>query len=49
VLRKKVLFMSGYSEMAARNNTLIAPNTRILSKPFRKVDFAARVRETLDG
>ena len=44
----KVIFMSGYSELAAINHGRIAPDANILSKPFRKVDLAQRLRETLD-
>jgi PAS domain S-box-containing protein len=44
----KVVFMSGYSELAAVNHGRIAPDAEILSKPFRKVDLAQRLRETLD-
>jgi PAS domain S-box-containing protein len=44
----KVLFMSGYSENAARLQGFVAPGRRILSKPFRKFDLACRVREELD-
>lgn len=43
----KVLLMSGYSEHAARNR--VESDIRILSKPFRRVDLATRVRETLDA
>jgi CheY-like chemotaxis protein len=45
----KVLFMSGYSENAARNHERVAPDAHVLSKPFRKIDLAMRVREVLDG
>jgi CheY-like chemotaxis protein len=44
----KVLFMSGYSENAARLQGFVAPSKKILSKPFRKFDLACRVREELD-
>jgi hypothetical protein len=27
----------------------VAPGARVLSKPFRKIDLANRVREVLDG
>ena len=47
--RMKVLFMSGYSENAARLQSFVAPNKRILSKPFRKFDLACRVRKELDA
>jgi PAS domain S-box-containing protein len=45
----KVLFMSGYSENAAIMHGRVAPGARVLSKPFRKIDLAKRVREVLDG
>ncbi|UYN93454.1 MAG: MASE4 domain-containing protein [Enhydrobacter sp.] len=45
----KSLFMSGYSERGARSFGLIDGTDRILSKPFRKIDLALRVRETLDA
>ena len=44
----KIVFMSGYSENAAIGNGHVAPGTQILSKPFRKIDLALRIRETLD-
>jgi PAS domain S-box-containing protein len=45
----KLLFMSGYSENAAIAHGRVAADARVLSKPFRKVDLANRVREALDG
>jgi PAS domain S-box-containing protein len=45
----KVLFMSGYSENAARLQGFVAPSKKILSKPFRKFELACRVREELDA
>jgi PAS domain S-box-containing protein len=45
----RVLFMSGYSENAAVIHGRVAPGARVLSKPFRKIDLANRVREVLDG
>jgi PAS domain S-box-containing protein len=45
----KVLFMSGYSENAAIMHGRVAPGAGVLSKPFRKIDLANRVREVLDG
>jgi CheY-like chemotaxis protein len=45
----KVIFMSGYSENAARNHDRVAPGANVLSKPFRKIDLASRVRQVLDG
>ena len=45
----KVIFMSGYSENAARSHDLVAPKSHVLSKPFRKIDLALRLREVLDA
>jgi PAS domain S-box-containing protein len=45
----KVIFMSGYSENAARSHNRVAADARILSKPFRKVDLALRVRQAFEG
>jgi PAS domain S-box-containing protein len=42
----KVLFMSGYSDSVIHSH--VAPGARVLSKPFRKIDLANRVREVLD-
>ena len=45
----KVLFTTGYAEAAVGRGPL-APNTDwILSKPFRRNELAARVRELLDS
>jgi CheY-like chemotaxis protein len=43
----RILFMSGYSEHATRLRGDIADGVRLLSKPFRKIDLAERLRETL--
>ncbi|MBV8393886.1 MAG: MASE4 domain-containing protein [Alphaproteobacteria bacterium] len=45
----KLIFMSGYSENAAVHHGRIAADAVILSKPFRKIDLAKRLRETLDS
>ncbi|HTR84399.1 MAG TPA: MASE4 domain-containing protein [Reyranella sp.] len=45
----RVLFMSGYSENAAVNHGRVASGAHILSKPFRKIDLAVKIRELLDG
>ena len=47
-LSPSVLFMSGYSENATRLRGDIAADARLLSKPFRKIDLAERLRQTLD-
>jgi PAS domain S-box-containing protein len=44
----RVLFMSGYSENATRLRGAIAADAPLLSKPFRKIDLAERLRQTLD-
>ena len=43
-----ILFMSGYSEHATRLRGGIAADAALLSKPFRKLDLAERLRDTLD-
>jgi len=43
-----IMLMSGYSENAVLGTGEVAPGTQILSKPFRKIDLARRVRERLD-
>jgi len=45
----KILLMSGYSERATRSHGTVEPEMRILSKPFRRIDLATRVRDTLDA
>ncbi|HZP98283.1 MAG TPA: PAS domain S-box protein [Reyranella sp.] len=45
----KVLLMSGYSEHASRNRGTIIAGVQMLSKPFRRIDLAAKLRETLDA
>ena len=45
----RVIFMSGYSENAAINHGRVSPDAYILSKPFRKIDLAKRIRAALDG
>jgi PAS domain S-box-containing protein len=47
-LSPRVLFMSGYSEHATRLRGNVAADAPLLSKPFRKIDLAERLRETLD-
>jgi YesN/AraC family two-component response regulator len=44
----KVIFMSGYSENAAKNHGRLDPGAHILSKPFRKIDLAKRIRQIID-
>ena len=45
----KVVFMSGYSENAAISHGRIAADACLLSKPFRKIDLAKRLRASLDA
>jgi PAS domain S-box-containing protein len=45
----RILFMSGYSEMAASSHGHFSGRARLLSKPFRKIDLARSVRATLDA
>ena len=47
-LSPRILFMSGYSENATRLRGDIAADAPLLSKPFRKIDLAERLRQTLD-
>ena len=47
-LSPRILFMSGYSENATRLRGDIAADASLLSKPFRKIDLAERLRQTLD-
>lgn len=44
----KIIFMSGYSEPAANFNR-VAVGARLLAKPFRRLDLALALRQTLDG
>jgi PAS domain S-box-containing protein len=44
-----MLFMSGYSENAAHHHGHLDAKVRLLSKPFRKIDLAIRLRGMLDG
>ena len=43
----KVLYMSGYSESSPILNNNVPAGADVLSKPFRKVDLAKRIREAL--
>ena len=44
----KVLFMSGYTEVAVNLNGWVSKGAELLQKPFRKRDMATRVRSVLD-
>lgn len=45
----KTLFTSGYTEDAILRLGKLDPDVRLLSKPYRKQELAARIREALDG
>lgn len=45
----KVLFMSGYPNVAARKNGFVGSDRILLNKPFRRDQIARALREALDG
>jgi two-component system cell cycle sensor histidine kinase/response regulator CckA len=45
----KVLYMSGYTEQSAANETAFRGGPAMLQKPFTAADLRRRVREVLDG
>jgi PAS domain S-box-containing protein len=45
----KTLFTSGYTEDSILRLGKLDPGVRLLSKPYRKHELAARIREALDG
>ncbi len=45
----RVLFVSGYTGNAIVHHGVLDPGTFLLSKPFRPVDLAQKVREVLDA
>ena len=45
----KVLFISGYSEMAADRSTFLEPGMQMLSKPFTVDSLSAKIRGLLEG
>jgi PAS domain S-box-containing protein len=45
----KTLFTSGYTEDSILRLGKLDPGVRLLSKPYRKHELAARIRETMDG
>jgi len=45
--RLRVLFMSGYTENAIVHGGRLDPDARLLSKPYRLRDLAAKVRAAL--
>ncbi|HRE90726.1 MAG TPA: response regulator, partial [Myxococcota bacterium] len=44
----KVLFVSGYTELAAHSQTLLADGAHYLAKPVTPTSLALKVREVLD-
>lgn len=47
--RLKVLYTSGYTENANLNEMGAEPGMRLISKPYRKVDLARKLRQVLEG
>ena len=45
----KVLFTSGYTENVLMQDGRLPPGVRLLAKPYRKLDLALMLRETLDA
>jgi CheY-like chemotaxis protein len=45
----KMIFMSGYTEDAVKQQGVLAPGSAFIEKPFTLQDFAKTVRETLDA
>ena len=45
----KTLFTSGYTEDSILRLGKLDPGVRLLSKPYRKLELATRIREALDG
>jgi len=45
----RVLFTSGHSPQAASRECQLDPSVNLLSKPYRTVDLAAKVRQVLDS
>lgn len=45
----RILFTSGYSEDTLLKEGRIPPNVQLLSKPYRRRELAAKVRELLDA
>jgi PAS domain S-box-containing protein len=44
----RVLFTTGFTENAIVHQGRLDPDARLLSKPYRRVDLATRIRESLD-
>jgi two-component system, cell cycle sensor histidine kinase and response regulator CckA len=45
----KVLYMSGYADVAIFDPGVLDPGSSFLQKPFSSADLAQKVRETLDS
>jgi len=45
----KVLFTTAYASAAVVRHSILAPDVRLLSKPFTVEDLARKMREVLDG
>ena len=45
----KVLYTSGYIDVAIANHDLLEPGTDFMQKPFTPAVLARKVRETLDA
>jgi CheY-like chemotaxis protein len=45
----KTLFTSGYTENSIVHQDKLAPGVKFLSKPYKRQDLAAKVREALDA
>jgi DNA-binding response OmpR family regulator len=47
--KTKIVFMSGYSDEVITHHGRLDAGVRLLSKPFRKTELAAVIRQVLDG
>jgi PAS domain S-box-containing protein len=45
----KVIFMTGYAEVAASAQGFLEPGMALITKPFAMADLAAKIRATVDG
>ena len=46
--RTRVMFTSGYAQQSVTLPVNLPPDTQLLSKPFRKIDLARKIRRALD-
>jgi DNA-binding response OmpR family regulator len=44
----KVIFMTGYAEVAASAQGFLAPGMALITKPFAMADLAAKIRATME-